>query len=169
VISRRSVSAFLERHGELLRIVKPWTIRLLVPKHLSRVAPRYHAAFREQLATPLRPANVDDLRWYFRARQSGRREHDPERFDQAMRAFAAPRFRALHRAWRQRGEPELDAIRCMEPSAPRVERVFRGISASPSREGKKHLSQSLGCCYAELTSLSGLLGPAIRIDVVVAA
>jgi len=101
--------AFLERHGELLRTVKPWTIRLLVPKHLSRVAPRYHAAFREQLATPLRPANVDDLRWYFRARQSGGRERDPERFDQAMRAFAAPRFRALHRAWLQRGDPVLDA------------------------------------------------------------
>jgi hypothetical protein len=101
--------AFLERHSELLRMLKRWTVRLLVPKHLVRVAPRYQAAFREQLATPLRPSNVDDLRWYFRARRDGGREHEPERFDQASRAFSAPRFRALYRAWLERGEPVLDA------------------------------------------------------------
>jgi len=101
--------AFLERHGELLRTLKRWTVRMLVPKHLARVAPRYHCAFREQLATPLRPSNVGDLRSYFRARRDGDRNDDPERFDQAMRAFAAPRFSALYRAWVGRGEPVLDA------------------------------------------------------------
>lgn len=101
--------AFLERHSELLRTLKPWTLRLIVPRHLAPVAPRYHAAFREQLATPLRPSNVDDLRWYFRARRDGWREDDRERFDHAMRAFSAPRFRALYRAWLERGEPVLDA------------------------------------------------------------
>jgi hypothetical protein len=100
---------FLERHGELLRLLKRWTIRLIVPKHLARVAPRYHGAFREQLATPLRPTNVDDLRWYFHARRDGGRGNDPERFDHASRAFAAPRFRALYRAWFERGEPVLDS------------------------------------------------------------
>ncbi|HWK11529.1 MAG TPA: hypothetical protein VNR64_15810 [Vicinamibacterales bacterium] len=100
---------FLERHGELLRTLKRWTVRMLVPKHLARVARRYHAAFREQLATPLRPSNVEDLRWYFRSRRDGGREIDPERFDQAVRAFAAPRFRVLYRGWVERGEPVLDA------------------------------------------------------------
>ena len=52
----------------------------------------YRAAFHEQLAMPLRPMNLDDLRWYFHARQA-RPQGSDERFDQAARAFSAPRFR----------------------------------------------------------------------------
>jgi hypothetical protein len=100
--------AFLERHAELLRSLKAWTIRLLIPPHFARTTRIYQAAFREQLATPLRPINVDDLRWYFRMRQKpGPR--DEERFDQAERAFSAPRFGALYRAWLERGDTVLDA------------------------------------------------------------
>jgi hypothetical protein len=100
--------AFLERHAELLRALPAWTMRLLVPRHLREAAPSYQAAFREQLATPLRPAVLDELRWYFRART---KPPDPaaERFDQAARAFSAPRFRVLYRQWLERGEPVLDA------------------------------------------------------------
>ena len=100
--------AFLERHAELLRALRTWTIRLLVPRHFARVLGVYRAAFREQLAMPLRPVNLDDLRWYFQARQAPSRSSE-ERFDQAARAFRAPRFRALYRAWLERGEPVLDA------------------------------------------------------------
>ena len=100
--------AFLERHAELLRALRTWTIRLLVPRHFARVLGVYRAAFREQLAMPLRPTNLDDLRWYFHARQAPSRSSE-ERFDQAARAFRAPRFRALYRAWLERGEPVLDA------------------------------------------------------------
>ena len=64
--------------------------------------------FHEQLASPLRPAVLDDLRWFFRSHQAA--PNGPhERFDQAARAFSAPRFQALYRAWRDRGEPVLDA------------------------------------------------------------
>jgi hypothetical protein len=100
--------AFLERHAELLRMLREWAIRLLIPKHLARVAGMYRAAFREQLAMPLRPTNLDELRWYFHVRRS-RRRLSGERFDHAVRAFRAPRFRALYRAWLERGEPVLDA------------------------------------------------------------
>src|SRR5712692_7554842 len=100
--------AFLERHAELLRALRTWTIRLVIPRHFDRVAGVYRAAFHEQLAMPLRPINLDDLRWYFHARQAPSRSSE-ERFDQAARAFRAPRFRALYRAWLERGEPVLDA------------------------------------------------------------
>jgi hypothetical protein len=100
--------AFLERHAELLRALRAWTIRLLVPRHYARAIGMYQAAFREQLAMPLRPMNLDDLRWYFHARRS-RRHDSEERFDQAARAFSAPRFRVLYRAWLERGDPVLDA------------------------------------------------------------
>jgi hypothetical protein len=100
--------AFLERHAELLRTLRTWTIRLVVPSHFVRVVGMYRAAYREQLAMPLRPVNLDDLRWYFHARRTGHHDSD-ERFDQAARAFSAPRFRVLYRAWLERGDPVLYA------------------------------------------------------------
>lgn len=99
--------AFLERHAELWRLLPAWTLRLLVPRHKTDAVPAYERAFREQLATPLRPSLVEDLRWYFRARSSAQRE-EADRFDQAVVAFGAPRFQTLYRAWRERGEPVLD-------------------------------------------------------------
>jgi hypothetical protein len=99
---------FLERHAELLRALPGWTVRLLVPRHKTDAIPLYQAAFREQVATPLEPSVLDDVRWYFHARRRATRDSD-ERFDQAARAFGAPRFQALYRAWLERGEPVLDA------------------------------------------------------------
>lgn len=99
---------FLERHAELLRALPAWTVRLLIPAPKRTAMPLYEAAFQEQLASPLRPSVVDDLRWYFRVRR--RRPADAEeRFDQAVRAFGAPRFQALYRAWMERGDPVLEA------------------------------------------------------------
>ncbi len=100
--------AFLERHAELFRALPSWTLRLLVPRHLREAAPSYRAAFREQLTTPLRPSVLEELRWYVHARGSPH-GHAAERFDHAARAFSAPRFRAIYRAWLERGEPVLDA------------------------------------------------------------
>lgn len=98
---------FLERHAELLRALPAWTLRLLVPLHKTDAMPLYQAAFEEQLASPLRPSVVEDVRWFFRTRRDPPKGAD-ERFDQAVRAFGAPRFQALYRAWLERGEPVLD-------------------------------------------------------------
>jgi hypothetical protein len=99
---------FLERHAELLRALPSWSIRLLVPRHLVDGIPAYRSAFAEHLASPLRPIVLDELRWYFRARR-GAGDHGDERLHHASRAFGAPRFGALYRAWLERGEPVLDA------------------------------------------------------------
>jgi len=100
--------SYLERYAELFRALPEWTVRLLVPRHLRAAIPDYRAAFREQLATPLRPLILDELRSYFHARRMPQRDGD-ERFHHAARAFSAPRFRALYREWLDRGEPVLDA------------------------------------------------------------
>jgi hypothetical protein len=100
--------AFLERHAELLRKVSRWRLRVLVPRHLAGAIPVYRTAFQEQLTSPLAPELLDNLRWYFEARRKGVEGPD-ERFDQAARAFAAPRYRALYRAWLKRGKSVLDA------------------------------------------------------------
>ena len=104
----RDFRAFLERHAELLRALPAWTLRLLVPRHRTAAIATYQAAFREHLTTPLRPAVLEDLRWYFRARQQAPNGCD-ERFDQAARAFATPRFRVLYQVWRDRGDAVLEA------------------------------------------------------------
>ena len=103
--------AFLERHAELLRTLRTWTIRLLVPPHFAQVMGMYRSAFHEQLAMPLRPMNLDDLRWYFHARQATPQGSD-ERFDQAARAFSAPRFRVLYQGLARAGRtsPRCDVI-----------------------------------------------------------
>ena len=101
--------AFLERHAELWRALPRWIVRLLVPQHFSANAGAYAAAFREQLATPLRPAVVDELRWWCQQRAEGHPDAT-ERFDLASRGFRAPRFQAVYGAWQQRGDPVLEAL-----------------------------------------------------------
>jgi hypothetical protein len=101
--------AFLERHAELLRTLPTWTIRLLVPRHYNQAVPAYREAFEEQLATPLEPTTIEEFRWYVHARRQGHQGPD-QRFDHAVRAFGAPRFQAVYRAFLQRGDPVIDAL-----------------------------------------------------------
>ena len=58
---------------------------------------------------PLRPTQLDELRWFFEARRSSDARRD-ERFERARRAFGAPRFRALYRVWIEQGDGALDAV-----------------------------------------------------------
>jgi hypothetical protein len=100
---------FLERHAELLRSLPEWTIRLLVPKHLTDAAGLHRQAFTEHLTSPLPAEVVDEMRWYFRACRDRGVDLD-ERFYRAQTAFAGPRFRALYRQWLMDGERVLDAV-----------------------------------------------------------
>jgi hypothetical protein len=68
--------AFLERHAELLRAL-PWTLRLLVLRHLAGGVTAYHAAFRDHVAMPLRPGTLEELRWYFASSRLDRRGAAP--------------------------------------------------------------------------------------------
>jgi hypothetical protein len=110
VVGRASLwdfRAFLQRHTELLRALPRWTIRLLVPRHLTRAGSLYLRACREELASPLRPAVADELRWYFRE-SAAATSSDPERFRRAVRAFGAPRYRSLYRSWQRHGDRVID-------------------------------------------------------------
>jgi hypothetical protein len=100
---------FLERHAELLRCLPAWTIRLLVPPHLTDAATLHRDAFAEHLSRPLPSDVVEELRWYFRACRDGGVDLD-ERYYRAQAAFAGPRFRALYRRWLMDGERVLDAV-----------------------------------------------------------
>ena len=108
--------AFLQRHAELLRALPHWTIRLLVPAHLAEAADAYTATCEQELGAPLRPAVVDELRWYFEEHRrvaggaANARPSDPERYARVGRAFRAPRYRALYRTWTRVGPTALDDL-----------------------------------------------------------
>ncbi|MBP7619388.1 MAG: hypothetical protein KA745_00355 [Gemmatimonadales bacterium] len=102
--------AFLLRHAELLRAVREWTIRLLFPRSLSRATLAYQHAARDHLVTRLDLSVGDELLWFFgeRKRQgqspSNPAERPNRRLREAVKAFSAPRFSALYRAWLAEGD-----------------------------------------------------------------
>lgn len=101
---------FLLRHAELFRALGQWTIRLLFPRTHRCVATSFEAAAYQQLATPLRPSEVDELRWLSRQRKAVRSDTlDPDsaRMAAASKAFQAPRFQALYRRWLEVGDSAL--------------------------------------------------------------
>lgn len=107
--------AFLHRHAELLRALPSWTVRLLIPAHFSESTDSYVAAWRQELATPLRPSIADELRWFFEQQKilrdgdSAAGEEETARLVQARAAFASPRFSVLYRSWLRDGRSAIDA------------------------------------------------------------
>ena len=66
---------------------------------------------------PLAAGVVDEFRWFCEARRSLEEGAptpsaaiDAQRYAAARRAFGAPRFFAVYRAWRARGEPALNEL-----------------------------------------------------------
>jgi len=70
---------FLRRHAEILRGLPRWTVRLLVPQHLSESVTLYEAAWREELASPLRLSTAEELLVFRAAAAAQRRRRELER------------------------------------------------------------------------------------------
>jgi hypothetical protein len=134
---------FLERHGELLRALPAWSVRVLIPHHLANATNRYRDAFREQVGTPLRPTQLQELRWFFETRQSGSSKREGERFERAKRAFGTPRFRVLYRAWTEQGDRVLDAV------------VSPTLATAIARQTGKFEARTLAHRYLHLDPLAG--------------
>jgi len=138
---------FLHRHAELLRTLPEWTIRLLVPRRFRKAAALYRYAVRDECSTPLEPSTVQELEWCFRERQgTAHSTPRPEDLDlaTAARKFSAARFRALHRAWQQEGNPALWAAQSH-------------ILRDRLREGRARIEfVELSHQYLQLTSLVGV-------------
>jgi hypothetical protein len=102
---------FLERHAPVLRALRVWTLRIVVPPDLPKIGQRAKQVVWNQLLTPLRAEVIDELRWYFAQARThaapSRCDDLDERFYHARDAFSAPRFKALYRIWKQDGERAL--------------------------------------------------------------
>jgi hypothetical protein len=95
---------FLERHAPMLRALRAWTLRIVVPPHLPKIGQRAKQVVWNQLLTPLPTEVIDQLRCYCGQARThpapSRCEDLDERFFHAREAFSAPRFKALYRMWK---------------------------------------------------------------------
>src|SRR5690606_514294 len=67
--STSDLRAFIHAHTALWRALPRWRLRVLLPPHLRAAQPAYVGACQQELSSPLRLVIVDELRWYFDARQ----------------------------------------------------------------------------------------------------
>jgi hypothetical protein len=141
--------AFLQRHAELLRALPSWTIRLVVPSHLATSREAFTTACRQELASPLRPSVVDELRWFFAEQRrlatanNDLRSEDPDRFARLRRGFSAPRYRRLYRAWTADGDRALGAL-CSPVLADAITRQRGRIECELLARPYLHLSPLVG-------------------------
>jgi len=108
------VRAFLQRHGDLLRALPAWTVRLLFFKRVGALGASFGEALRSELASPLSPTVIGELRGYFEQCRvaAGNRASLPSdaRFRRIQQAFDAPRYRVLYRRWLADGDAALDVV-----------------------------------------------------------
>jgi hypothetical protein len=112
----RGLRAFLAAHAALLRRLRHWAIRLVLPTTGVTTQAVYTAIVHEFVSPPVRPGVLEEFRWFCQRRaalEQGARgivTADATRYAVARRAFGAPRFFAAYRSWRQRGDAALDEL-----------------------------------------------------------
>jgi hypothetical protein len=107
---------FLQRHAAVLQALPVWTLRIVVPPHLTVMERFAREAVESQLLTPLPDECIEEMQWYF---EQARRYPAPtrsfndldERFYRDRTAFGAPRFGVLYRLWQQDGEAVFADVR----------------------------------------------------------
>ncbi len=100
---------FLHRHRELLSTLYEWSIRILVPHRFLKAAALYKQAVREELMTPLRPRDADDLACLFRRRRdtAANAADPPFEVAEVTQRYGRARLRTLRRTWEQDGDQAL--------------------------------------------------------------
>ncbi len=104
---------FVQAHAAFLRMVPAWTLRLVFPQPLDRVYAAYQQVVREELDTPLHPATVSELKWYFEHREAARNAVDTQTqafLDRGAEVFSTPRFTLLYRRWKKHGDAVFEAV-----------------------------------------------------------
>ena len=106
--------SFLQGHVTLLRFAPTWILRIVFPRPLDRFYDAYQTVIREELETPLHPATINELKWYFEHRRQASQEpvHTQTQgfLDVAAKAFGAARFTLLYRRWLQHGDVVFSAL-----------------------------------------------------------
>lgn len=108
---------FLQDHVALLRVAPKWTLRIVFPRPLDRVYDAYQTVIHEELESPLHPATIGELQWYFEHRDKATCEpmhpQDQGFLDVGAKVFGAPRFTEMYRRWLKHGKAVFEG-----PSSP---------------------------------------------------
>jgi hypothetical protein len=106
--------SFLQGHAALLRVVPTWTLRLVFPRPLDRVYDAYQTVIREELESPLHPATISELQWYFEhRRQAAEGPVHPQTqglLDVGAKVFGTARFTEMHRCWLKHGNAVFEGL-----------------------------------------------------------
>lgn len=65
---------FVQGHAALLRLLPAWTLRLVFPRPVDHAYEAYQTVIREELESPLHPATIRELKWYFEHRRKAGNE-----------------------------------------------------------------------------------------------
>jgi hypothetical protein len=112
--STEGLRTFLQDNARLLRAVSAWTVRLVFPRPLDRFYDDYQTVIREELESPLHPATINELKWYFnnrrRASQGPVHPQTQEFLEVGAKLFGSPRFTLLYRRWLKHGDAVFEAV-----------------------------------------------------------
>jgi hypothetical protein len=105
--------SFLQAHVALLRVAPTWTLAR-VSRPLDRGYDAYQTVIHEELESPLHPAAIGELQWYFEHRDKVTREamhpQDQRFLDVGARVFGT-RFTEMYRRWLKHGNVVFEAPR----------------------------------------------------------
>ena len=112
----RVFRTFLDGHTALLKRLSRWRLVLVLPRAFVTAEAAHRAAVNDLCAAPLRPAVLDEFRWFCGVRRTleegvaQRVTFDAARYGRARRAFGTPRFFAAYREWLRGGDPVLGRL-----------------------------------------------------------
>ena len=107
--AKRELRTFLERHLTFLAALPAWTLRVVIPAHMTDHGMRFVDEARRGLRWRFDGQFRDDLRWYFETRRAGGNpdavSDDDERTHRArLRRFSGLGFSALYPLWVAHGD-----------------------------------------------------------------
>jgi hypothetical protein len=112
----RAFRTFLEGHTGLLKRLSRWRLLLVLPRAFTTAEAAHRAVVTDLCAAPLRPAVLDEFRWFCGVRRTleegvaQRVTFDAARYGRARRAFGPPRFFAAYREWLRGGDAALGRL-----------------------------------------------------------
>jgi hypothetical protein len=105
---------FLQGHARLLRVAPTWTIRLAFPHPLEHFYSACQAVILDELESPLHPATIGELQWFFENRRQSEAEplHPMTKgfLNVGYKVFGTPRFTEMYHRWRRYGDMVFEGI-----------------------------------------------------------
>jgi hypothetical protein len=108
---------FLERHAAVLRALRAWTVRVVIPMQLQVVtdlAQKVKQAFFTQLVVPaFSPARIDKVRQRFKDVRTQVHPFDfgpTDQYAEDRDYLAAPRYHVLFKVWKTEGDAALAGL-----------------------------------------------------------